>query len=158
MSKATTARTPSHLGLFDAVRYRRNVPTIDTLVLRRAGVATLLVGVVGTIIGTIVAGTQGLIAGVLGTVLVLVFFSIGQIVLGAVLKNNPQNAMLVAMTLYLVKIGVLLVLLLVLQDATFFAPKVFAAVIVSCTLAWTFVEVWVFSRTKVLYVDPEVQK
>ena len=48
----------------------------------------------------------------------------------------------------------LLVLLLVLQDATFFAPKVFAGVIVACTLAWTFVEVWVFSRTKVLYVEP----
>ncbi len=46
--------------------------------------------------------------------------------LGAVLQNNPQNAMMVAMALYLVKIGVLLVLLLVLQDATFFAPKVFA--------------------------------
>jgi len=130
------------------------VPTIDVLVLRRAGVATLIVGVLGTVIGWAVAGTKGLIAGALGTVIVLVFFSIGQIVLGSVLKNNPQNAMLVAMTLYLVKIGVLLVLLLVLQDATFFAPKVFAAVIVACTLAWTFMEVWVFSRTKVLYVDP----
>jgi len=94
------------------------VPTIDSLVLRRAGVATLVVGLLGTIIGTILQGSKGLIDG------------------------------------YLVKIGVLLVLLLVLQDATFFAPKVFAAVIVSCTLAWTFVEVWVFSRTKVLYVDP----
>ena len=29
-----------------------------------------------------------------------------------------------------------------------------AGVIVACTLAWTLVEVWVFSRTKVLYVDP----
>lgn len=122
--------------------------------LRSAGVATLLVGVVGTVIGTVVAGSQGLIAGALGTLIVLVFFSVGQLVLGAVLKNNPQNAMMVAMALYLVKIGVLLILLLVLQDATFFAPKVFAGVIVACTLAWTFVEVWVFSRTKVLYVEP----
>ena len=134
------------------------MPTIDTLVLRRAGVVTLVVGVLGTVIGGIVAGSQGVIAGILGTLIVLVFFSVGQFVLGAVLKNNPQNAMLVAMTLYLVKIGVLLVLLLVLQDATFFAPKVFAAVIVCCTLAWTFMEVWVFSRTKVLYVEPEGQK
>jgi ATP synthase protein I len=130
------------------------VPSIDSLVLRRAGLVTLLVGVVGTVIGGIVAGSEGVIAGVLGTVIVLVFFSVGQVVLGSVLKNNPQNAMMVAMTLYLVKIGVLLVLLLVLQDATFFAPKVFAAVIVSCTLAWTFMEVWIFSRTQVLYVDP----
>ena len=134
------------------------MPSIDTLVFRRAGVVTLIVGVIGTVIGAVVAGTPGLIAGVLGTALVLVFFSVGQLVLGAVLKNNPQNAMFVAMTLYLVKIAALMVLLLVLQDATFFAPKVFAAVIVACTLAWTFMEVWVFSHTKVLYVDPEVQK
>lgn len=134
------------------------MPSIDALVLRRAGVATLAVGVLGTVIGTALKGTQGLIAGALGTVIVLVFFSIGQLVLGAVLKNNPQNAMMVAMTLYLVKIGVLLGLLLLLQDATFFAPKVFAGVIVACTLAWTFTEVWVFSRTKVLYVEPEVPK
>ena len=124
------------------------------MVLRKAGLVTLAVGVVGTVIGAIVAGAQGLIAGALGTALVIVFFSVGQLVLGAVLRNNPQNAMMVAMALYLVKIGVLLVLLLVLQDATFFAPKVFAAVIVACTLAWTFMELWVFSRTKVLYVDP----
>lgn len=136
------------------VRYRRGVPSVDRLMLRNAGIATLLVGIVGTVIGSLVAGTPGLIAGVLGTVIVLVFFSVGQLVLGAVLKNRPENAMMVAMALYLVKIGALLVLLLVLQDATFFAPKVFAAVIVTCTLAWTFVEVWVFSRTKVLYVDP----
>ena len=122
--------------------------------LRSAGVATLLVGIVGTVIGAVVAGSQGVIAGALGTLIVLVFFSVGQLVLGAVLRNNPQNALMVAMALYLVKIGALLVLLLVLQDATFFAPKVFAGVIVACPLAWTFVEVWVFSRTKVLYVDP----
>jgi ATP synthase protein I len=131
-----------------------DAPAIDRLVLRRAGAATLVVGVVGTVIGTVVAGTEGLIAGVLGTLIVLVFFSVGQLVLGSVLKNNPQNAMMVAMALYLGKIGALLVLLLVLQDATFFAPKVFAAVIVACTLAWTFMEVLVFSRTKVLYVEP----
>jgi ATP synthase protein I len=130
------------------------VPAIDSLVLRKAGSVTLLVGVLGTIIGWLVAGTPGAIGGMLGTAIVLVFFSVGQLVLGAVLKNNPQNALMVAMTLYIIKLAVLLGLLLLLQDATFFAPKVFAATIVACTLAWTFVEVWVFSRTQVLYVEP----
>lgn len=128
--------------------------TIDALVIRRAGLATLAVGIIGIVIGGLVQGSKGAIAGILGTVIVLLFFSVGQFVLGAVLKHNPQNAMMVAMMLYLAKIGVLLVLLLVLQDATFFAPKVFAAVIVCCTLAWTLAEVWVFARTKVLYVEP----
>ncbi len=130
------------------------MPSVDTLVLSRAGSATVVVGVIATIIGTVVASTKGLVGGVLGTLIVLVFFTIGQVILGSVLKNNPQMAMTVAMALYLAKIGVLLVLLLLLQDATFFAPKVFAATIVACTLTWTFVEVWVFSRTKVLYVEP----
>jgi ATP synthase protein I len=130
------------------------VPSIDSLVLRRAGVVTLIVGILGTLIGAAVAGTPGLVAGALGTVIVLVFFGVGQLVLGSVLKNNPQNALMVAMTLYLVKLAALLVLLLVLQDATFIAPKVFAAVIVACTLAWTLVEVWLFSRTQVLVVEP----
>lgn len=130
------------------------MPSIDSLVLLRAGSVTLLVGVVGTVIGGIVAGVPGVIGGILGTLIVLVFFTVGQVVLGAVLKNNPQNALMVAMTIYIIKIAILLGLLLLLQDATFFAPKVFAATIVACTLAWTFVEVWVFSRTNVLYVEP----
>lgn len=131
---------------------------IDARVLRMAGGVTLVVGVIATIIGTILQGTQGLIAGICGTLLVLVFFSAGQLVLGWVLANNPQMALTFAMVIYLVKIGALLVLLLLLQDATFFAPKVFAATVLACTLAWTIAEVWLFNRTKVLYVDPEGPK
>jgi ATP synthase protein I len=58
------------------------------------------------------------------------------------------------MTTYLVKIGVLFGLVIVLQGTTAFNTKVFATTIVACTLAWTVVEVWVFARTKVLYVEP----
>jgi ATP synthase protein I len=130
------------------------VPSFDVLMLRRAAVATLAVGVIATIIGTVVAGSKGLIAGVLGTVIVIVFFTAGQALLSRVLKNHPESALMVAMGIYLGKIAVLLVLLLVLQDATFFAPKVFAATIVAGTLAWTFVELWAYSHTQVLYVEP----
>ena len=89
------------------------------------------------------------------TVLVLVFFSVGQFVLGSVLKSNPQMAMTVALTIYLVKIGVLFVLIIAFADTTAFDTRVFAGTIVAGTLTWTVAEVWVFARTKVLYVDPE---
>lgn len=128
---------------------------IDARVLRIAGGCAVLVGVIATVIGTVVQGSEGLIAGICGTLLVVVFFSAGQLVLGWVLKNNPQMALTFALVIYLVKIGALLVLLMVLQDATFFAPKVFAVTVLVCTLAWTIAEVWLFGRTKVLYVDPE---
>jgi ATP synthase protein I len=131
------------------------VPNVDALMMRRAGLITLVVGVICSVIGGVVAGGTGLLGGVLGMVLVIVFFSAGQAVVGRTIKNNPQMALTVALTVYLVKIGILFVLLILLQDATWFNTKVFAITIVACTIAWTVAEVWVYSGTKVLYVEPE---
>jgi ATP synthase protein I len=131
------------------------VPSIDALVLRRAGGLTVLVGIVAVVIGYLVDGNKGAIGALLGVVIVLVFFTVGQLIVGSVLRNNPDMAMTVAMTTYLVKIGVLFGLVIVLQGTTAFNTKVFAATIIACTLAWTIAEVWVFSKTKVLYVEPE---
>ncbi len=131
------------------------MPANDSLVLRRATIITLVVGLVATIIGTLVAGGKGLIAGVLGTVIAVAFFAIGQYVVGRVLKNSPETAFLTALVVYMVQILALFVLLLLLRDATFFAPKVFAATIIACALSWIFASAIVTWRTKVLYVDPE---
>ena len=87
--------------------------------------------------------------------MVVVFFMAGQLVLGAVLKTNPQAGLMVAMTLHIVKIGVLLGLLLMLRGTTAFDTKTFALTILACTLVWTVCEVVIFSRTKVLYVEPD---
>lgn len=132
-------------------------PGIDSLVLRRAGIVTAAVGIVGIVIGFLVDQASGAIGGLFATGLVIVFFSVGQFVLGSVLRSNPQMAMTVALTIYLVKIGVLFVLIIAFANTTLFNTQVFAATIVACTLAWTVAEVWVFARTKVLYVDPEAR-
>jgi ATP synthase protein I len=131
------------------------VPSIDALVLRRAGGITVVVGLLAVVVGYLVDGTKGLIGAALGAVIVIVFFTVGQLIVGSVLRNNPEMAMTVAMTTYLVKIGVLFGLVIVLQGTTAFNTKVFATTIVACTLAWTVAEVWVFAKTKVLYVEPE---
>ncbi len=128
--------------------------TVDGLILRRAGGACLLVGLVSTGLAWVLTGVPGAIGGALATVIVLAFFSVGQLVVGSVLRTNPQMAMTVALMTYLLKIGVLFVLIILLAGTTAFNTKAFAAVIVACTIAWTVVEVWVFARTKVLYVEP----
>lgn len=128
--------------------------SIDALVLRTAGGVTVVVGVIASVIGLVVGGGKGLLGAVIATVIVVVFFSIGQFTLGAVLKNNPQMALTVALMIYLAKVGVLLVLIILFSGTTLFDTKVFAATIVAGTLAWTGAEVWVFARTKVLYVEP----
>ncbi len=131
------------------------MPSVDSLILRRVGSITIGVGVVATVVGTIVAGTAGLIAGILGTTIAVGFFAAGQYVVGRVLRNSPETAFMTALAVYVGQILVLFVLLLLLQDATFFAPKVFAATIMACTLAWIVGSALVTWRTKVLYVDPE---
>jgi ATP synthase protein I len=80
---------------------------------------------------------------------------VGQVAVGAVLRNAPQMAMSVALMVYLLKIGVLFIFIILFQGTTAFDTKVFALTIVACTLAWTIAEVWIFARTKVLYVDPQ---
>jgi ATP synthase protein I len=64
-------------------------------------------------------------------------------------------ALTMALTIYLLKIGVLLVILVLFADTTAFDTKAFALAILICTLVWTVMEVWIFGTTKVLYVEPD---
>jgi ATP synthase protein I len=84
-----------------------------------------------------------------------VFVLAGQFVLARVLRSNPAMGLSVAMVLYLLKIGVLLIMLLLLQGATAFDTKAFAFTILVCTLVWTAAEVWVLATSKVLVVEPD---
>jgi ATP synthase protein I len=130
------------------------VPSNDSLILRRATLVTLAVGVVCTVVGTVVAGPKGLIAGVLGTVIAVTFFAAGQYIVGRVLKNSPETAFMTALVVYMGQILILFVLLLLLREATFFAPKVFAATIIACAITWILASATVTWRSKVLYVEP----
>ena len=127
--------------------------TSQRLILR-AAVPTLVVGVLATITGYISSHSKGLIAGIFGTLLVVAFFTVGQLALDKVIRTNPGIATSMALLLYLVKVAVLFVLLLIFKDTEAFDTKVFAATIVSCTVVWLVAETWAFATAKVLYVEP----
>ena len=128
--------------------------TFAKSIIVRAAVPTAVVGAIVTAVSASLKGSQGLIGASLGAGIVVIFFTIGQVVLNRVIKTNPTMAMTVAMTMYLVKIAVLFGLLLVFKDTTAFDTKVFALSVLACTLAWTVAEVWAFGTSKVLYVEP----
>ena len=136
------------------------MPSIDRLVLRVSIPVTVAVGIVAAVVGALVAADPGkaLLGAAIGTVIVVAFFTVGQVVVGAVLRTAPQMAMSVAPMVYLVKIGILFIFIILFQGTTAFDTKVFALTIVACTLAWTVAEVWIFARTKVLYVDPQQER
>lgn len=129
--------------------------TFTRTILRGAAFPTAVAGLATAGICAVTMGSQAAIGALLATGIVVVFFMIGQLVLGYVLRHNPMMGLSVAMLLYIVKIGVLLALLLLLSGSTAFNSKVFAFTILICTLVWTSAEVWIFSRTKVLYVEPD---
>jgi len=120
----------------------------------KAAIPTVLVGVVAVALAGFVRGSQGLVGALLGSVIVVVFFAAGQLILEAVMKRNPTVAMTVAMLMYLVKIGILFILLMVFKNTKAFDTKIFAMTILVCTLVWTAAEVWAFGSAKVLYVEP----
>ncbi len=136
------------------------MPSIDRLVLRVAIPVTAVVGVIAAVIGALVADDPGkaVLGAAVGVVIVVVFFTVGQLVVGGVLRTNPQMALTVALMVYLLKIGALLIFIVLFQDTTAFNTKVFALTVLACTLTWTAAELWVFSRTKVLYVDPDAPR
>ena len=125
-----------------------------TMPLRKALVPTLIVAIIATVAGGVSRGAAGVSGALIGSLIVIGFFTIGQVVLARVINNNPSMAMSVAMLMYLIKIGVLFVLLLVFKNTSAFDTKVFALAILACTLTWTAAEVWAFSNGKVLYVEP----
>jgi ATP synthase protein I len=126
----------------------------DVAILKGAAMPTAVVGALAVVLGGIFAGSKGALGALIGALLVVIFFTIGQGVLSYILRTNAEMATTFALALYLVKIGVLFGFLILFQDTTAFNTKVFALTVLACTLVWTTAEVMVFSRQKVLYVEP----
>ena len=122
--------------------------------IRKAAIPTAIAGVITVLVAYVLKGTPGAVGAIIGSAIVLIFFTVGQVVLNQVIRKNPSMAMSVAMLLYLVKVAVLFGLLLAFKHTTAFDTKVFASAILVCTLVWTGAEMWAFSTGKVLYVEP----
>jgi ATP synthase protein I len=122
--------------------------------IRKAAIPTIIAAILAVAVGGAVRGSAGAIGALIGGLIVVIFFTIGQVVLNSVIKNNPSMAMSVAMLMYLVKVAVLFALMLAFKHTSAFDTKVFASTILLCTLVWTAAEMWAFSTGKVLYVEP----
>jgi len=126
----------------------------DAAIVRGAAVPTAVVGLVAVALGAGLGGPKAALGAAIGALLVVIFFTLGQLGLSYVMRHNPDMATTLALVLYLVKIGVLFGFLILFQDTDLFNTKVFAGTVLACTLVWTGAEVVVLSRQKTLYVEP----
>ncbi|MBW1601460.1 hypothetical protein JJV70_04930 [Streptomyces sp. JJ66] len=126
----------------------------DARILRGAAIPSACAGLVGVVVGTLVAGAQGALGAALGTVLVLAFFGAGLVALSRIGEAWPHLLLGAGFLVYTTQVGVMLVLLLLLRDATWMDGRVFGLTVLACLLVWLAAQAWTHTRVKTLYVDP----
>lgn len=127
----------------------------DASILRAALIPTVVVGALAVVVAGFVGGGKAALGAAIGVLVVVVFFTVGLVVVGRASRVSAYAAMNAAILTYLVKIGVLFAFIVAFKDTTLFDTKAFGLTIVVCTLVWTGFEVRGFTRLQILYVDPK---
>ena len=125
------------------------------VILRRSALATAPVAAAMIVLSGIVGGSKGLIGALLGVGLVIVFFGIDALALNWAARRSPQVMMVTAITSYLVKILVLLVLVAKYSGTTAFNGRLFGFTVIACVIVWSTAQVLVAARLKVPHVEPD---
>ena len=87
------------------------MPSHDARIIRGAAIPTAVAGLIAAVIAAAVVGTKGLIGAVFATLLVMAFFSSGQVALDRLTRNNPQIMMAAALLVYTTQILLVAVVL-----------------------------------------------
>jgi ATP synthase protein I len=122
---------------------------------RRSAVITAGAALIMVVLSTVLGGAKGLLGSVLGVALVAVFFAISIIAVWRAAKISPRAMMVAALTSYVVKILVLLILVAKFSNTTAFNGRLFGLTAIVCVLVWSGAQVLWSMRLKVLYVDPD---
>jgi ATP synthase protein I len=126
----------------------------DARILRGAAIPTTAVGVLVTVLLAVLAGPKGLLGAVLGLAVVVAFFTAGLLVITWAARTLPHALMNIALLSYLVKVGLLGVLLMIVRGTTLFDTRAFGWAALVSTLVWVAAEVRVFVRMKIFYTEP----
>ncbi len=127
-------------------------------VLRQMTLLLVALGVGSCVIGYLVAGSEGLWGGVLGTALVAFFMLTTAAVMLATADKPLHVASAAFIGSWLVKIIVVFVVLLVLQDRDFYHPLVFFLTLTVAILGSVAIEMSAALKARVPNVDPGLRR
>ncbi|MFJ8662519.1 hypothetical protein [Streptomyces sp. NPDC093795] len=130
------------------------MPSNDARILVHTAVPTAAVGVVATVISGVVAGGKGAIGAVVGTLVVLLFMGIGQLVLQRTAKSFPHLFQAMGLMLYTAQLLVLFIFLALLKNTTLFDFKAFAFTLLAATVVWVAAQARAYMKAKITYIDP----
>ncbi len=125
---------------------------------RRSAVVAAGAAVIMIALSAALGGAKGLLGSVLGVALVAVFFAISITAVSRAEKVSPQAMMVTALTTYLVKILILVVLVAKFGNTTLFNGRAFGLTAIACILVWSGAQVFWSMRLKMLYVEPDGER
>ncbi|MCX5393205.1 hypothetical protein ABZY68_13255 [Streptomyces sp. NPDC006482] len=130
------------------------MPSNDARILLHTAVPTAVVGVIATVVSGVVAGGKGAIGAVVGTLVVLLFMGIGQVVLQRTAKSLPHLFQAMGLMLYTAQLLVLFIFLALLKNTTLFDFKAFAFTLLATTVVWVAAQARAYMKAKITYIDP----
>jgi ATP synthase protein I len=151
---AAAGRSAPGIGDRPTEEDSRVVLKVAAAMLRGALWPTAVVGVLGIGFGTWLRGWPGALGALCGIVLVVLACGTGIAVMRWTARSRPSAVMGAAMTSYVVKVALLLVLLLLLRHTTLFDTSVFAITMLIGVVAWTTGEAIAFTKARVPTVTP----
>ncbi|MGW2300195.1 hypothetical protein [Streptomyces sp. NPDC001809] len=130
------------------------MPSNDARILLHTVIPTAAVGAIATVISAVVAGGKGALGAVVGTLVVLLFMGIGQVVLQRTAKSLPHLFQAMGLMLYTAQLLVLFIFLALLKDTTLFDFKAFAFTLLAATVVWVAAQARAYMKAKITYIDP----
>jgi ATP synthase protein I len=125
---------------------------------RRSATVTAGVAAVMVVISAVVGGQKGVIGAAIAVGVVAAFFGLSVLALGRAARVSPQAMMLAGMGTYLFKILVLLFLVGRFQNSTAFSPWLFGLTAIVLVLVYDIALAVTWTRTKMLYVEPDGER
>ncbi|MFE7580504.1 hypothetical protein ACFU5Y_02930 [Streptomyces gardneri] len=130
------------------------MPSNDARILLHTVIPTAAVGAIATAISAVVAGGKGAIGAVVGTLVVILFMGIGQLVLQRTAKSLPHLFQAMGLMLYTAQLLVLFIFLALLKNTTLFDFKAFAFTLLATTVVWVAAQARAYMKAKITYIDP----
>jgi ATP synthase protein I len=125
---------------------------------RRSAAVTAVAATVMVVLSALLGGHKGLIGAAIAVVVVAAFFGLSVLALNRAAKISPQAMMLAGLGTYVVKILILLFLVGRFQNSTAFSPWLFGLTAIVLVLVYDIALAITWSRTKMLYVEPDGER
>jgi ATP synthase protein I len=126
----------------------------DARILRGAVIPTGLAGLIAIAVGLLAAGGKGALGSAIGVALVLVFFTLGMLVVSYVTRLSQQLVMAAGLFGYLVKLIAVFALVVSLNHVTVWNAHAFGWTVLALTIVWLAAEVNATVNAKSPYAEP----